>query len=793
MEFRSGSFVISNPEYFYLIIPLIIILSLILRRRFIREDQRLVVRKGKKRTIFLMKLLFFMLVLAAMSGPYIEDKETQGNVTRLKVLIDGSKSMELYDTESVLSTIESVKKEGISVNVIKLDLQESSSIGNSILNNLAPGENILLVSDGQNNFGPSLEDVSLFASTIDSKLFGVNLGLEEEDARIIIEGPSKVVSGVENEFLVKVLEAGNIGKKAVKVSVDGEIIYDARYEKEISIKKIFRAGSHIIKAELDSEDLFPENNIYYKTLMVYEKPSVLFVSKKISPLMDLYAPFYDVKVSETIPSSLDKYYAVLLNDINEQDLPDEVIADLEDFVSDGNGLYVIGGKESYDWGDYNISLISNILPVSIGKANKKKDITNVMLLMDTGASGQDTLIDGVTYFDVQKALAADIVKSLVSTNRIGMVEANYYLNTVSGLSEAGPKKSQMINDIGLLKPHGLSELRFAYQKAYEMLKLAKGSKNIVIITDGKLVPADQSLTLKLVSDAYDDGIKTFIIGVGDNADETFLQSIKEQGGGEYFRTDEKNRIQLYFGDPSNAKNDELKMFVYDSNHFITQNLKELGRIYGFNSVYPKATARLLITTSAGDPVLTIWNYGLGRVASLTTDDGTTWVPELLKGENSKSLIRTLNWLIEDPERKSSLIIDAPELRLGENAQIVVKSGSMPKSDALSFYESEKGIFRTNYYPDETGIVNLLGMPFAVNYKKEYLNLGISGDFQRVLSISGGEMLDNDAGMIAEKIKAVAAVSMTKKTGLEWLFIIAAIAVYLIELYIRRIYELKSQQ
>ncbi len=794
MIFSFNGILFGQITYLYLLIPLLIFLYILLRKRYVNEEQRLYKKKGKKRIIFLIRVLFFAALLLALCNPYIEKKEEQGNITKIKVLIDESYSTRLYDIASVENTLENIKKEGISVDIEKLNLEDYSSLGNAILNNLEPEQNILLVSDGQNNFGSSLEDISLFAGSLNSRIFGIELEPKKRDAAILIEGPSKVVSEVENTFTISLKEVDNILEKSIKVFIDEILVFEGEYKKQIEVKRSFSSGNHVIKAVLETDELdfFPENNVFYKTVSVYKKLKILLISENGSPIENLYSPFYNLDIRSTLPNNLNEYYAIILNNVNAAKLSNDNINRLEEFVSDGNGLFVIGGKDSFDWGDYNTSLITSILPVSVGMANKKKDITNIVILMDTGASGADTIVEGITYFDVQKTIAADIVRSISPTNKVGMIEANYNLNTLTGLSELGPKRSQLITDISLLKPTGFSELRFAYQKAHEMLKITKGSKNIVIITDGKLIPVDQSLTLNFVQKAYFDGIKTFIIGVGESADENFLMSVKELGGGEYFRTDEKNKIIIYFGDPSQTNLDDLNIFVYDSNHFITKELKELGSIYGFNSVYPKANARLLLTTNTGDPVLTIWNYGLGRVAALSTDDGSTWVPDLLEIESSKALIKTLNWLIEDPERKNSLIIELPELRLGENSIITVKSDFPPTSEKLSFYEISKGIFKASYYPNTTGIINLL-VPMAVNYKKEYLNIGINEDFERILKISGGELLENDAAIIADKLKSVAKVDTIKRIDISWLFIMIACIIYLIELFIRRIFEMKIRE
>jgi hypothetical protein len=794
MVLRLANFVIENPAYLYFTIPFSIIVLFLLRKKFVKEEQRLFKVKGRRRFVFFLKIAFFMLLMIALSTPYLEYKESYSNTTKIKAIIDNSYSDKLYDIKAVEDTLNTINNKGISLSVEKLDLEDTSSIGSSILNNLAPAENILLVSDGQNNFGPSLESVALFSSSIKSKIFAVNLKNSKDDAGIIIDGPSKVIADVENMFTIRVNEIGNVGKKTVKVWLDDTIILENQYTAPVEIKKSFVSGVHIMKAEISSDerDIFRENNVFYKVISVYSKPKILLVSKADSPISKLYNDFYSIDTQKKIDpqTDLDKYYAVILDDVPGSDLDEKITDKLEEFVSDGNGLFVIGGKESYDWGDYNTSQFMSIMPVAIGKAKKTNDILSLVILMDTGASAGEDISSGISHFDVQKSIVADVIRSISPTNKVALIEANYYLSTLTGLSDLGPKRVQLINDISLIKPDGFSELRFAYKKAHQMLRLGRGSKNIVIITDGNLIPVDQSLTLTQVPLAYDDGIKTFIIGVGSKSDEEFLKSIKELGHGEYFKTDERSKIKLYFGNPEENSADDITLFIYDSNHFITKDVNELGKIYGFNSVYPKSTARMLITSSRGDPVLTVWNYGLGRVAALSTDDGNAWVPDLLQKENSKVLLKTLNWIIEDPERKNDFKVDIPDLRQGETASITVRSKSYPSSEGLSFYETEKGLYQASIYMNRTGIIDILNIKAAVNYKKEYLSLGISKDLPKIIGISGGEMLENTPD-IADKIKSLSNVETLKKVDLAWVFMILSITTYLIELLIRRIFEIKQ--
>lgn len=870
-----------NFNLVYLSILLIIFLIFLLRKKYINEKNFLVKKKGINFTIFLFRSLFLILLIFALSSPYIEKTETNETITKIKILIDNSESMKMYDLNEINQTIMKLNN-SINLDVRYLNMKKSS-IGNEILNNINPNENILLITDGQNNFGISLNDVALFSNNINTKIFGLKLKPKFNDYNVIIEGPDKVVSNVKNTYKIKInqIEKTNeltSNKPLLKLYLDNELIFQDKTD-YYELKKSFSNGEHILKAEIivneneinknnqqeldiekikNKKDIFKENNIYYKIIQVYEKPKILMISEN-SKFEDLFKEIYNIEIKSKLPESyneLDKYYAIILNNINAEKLSNKDIDNLEEFVMNGNGLFVIGGKNSYDWGNYNTSLITQLLPVSIGKANKKKDINNIVILFDSGVSATEEISPGITQFDVQKAMTADLIKSISNTNKVAIIEANYYLNTISGLSELGPKKSELINEITLLKPKGISELRYGYEKAYELLKLSKGSKNIVIITDGlfrdeKFIQEnkyalDQEVTLRLTEKAAQDNIKTFVIGVGEKADEKYLIALKNLGNGEYFKITENTKIKLYFGDP-NENTEELKIFVYDSNHFITKEITELGKIYGYNSVYPKENSRLLLTTSKGNPILTIWNYGLGRVASLTTQDD--WAPDLFKKENSKVLIKTINWLIEDPERKNSISIDIPNLRKDEDTEILIKLNDNTKLkdritqdkikqekekiiekkikennieildnneniySKLKIYEIKKGIYKSIVYINETGIYNILNKKIAVNYEKEYLNLGFNNELENILKITGGKLIDldlidlennnndannnanynindNNINKIINVIKSEGIIETTKKDKIYYFFVVLAIITYLIEIFIRRLFEIK---
>ena len=80
---------------------------------------------------------------------------------------------------------------------------------------------------------------------------------------------------------------------------------------------------------------------------------------------------------------------------------------------------------------------------------------------------------------------------------------------------------------------------------------------------------------------------------------------------------------------------------------------------------------------------------------------------------------------------------------------------------------------------------------GVNYKKEYLNIGMSEDFEKALAITGGQMLPADAAIIEEKIKSASRVETVRQESVSWIFFSMALAVFLIEILLKRVQMIRS--
>jgi len=277
----------------------------------------------------------------------------------------------------------------IPVKLETIGLGENSNIGDNIINKIHLGENVILITDGQVNKGKTLGDASMYALSINATLNAIRLRQTKKDANVIIAGPQKTVSDVNNEFKIKINNPSNLTLN-LKVSIDDNIVYDQTTKKDIiSINQKFYKGTHTIKAEItdeNNEDIFPQNNVFYKTIQVVPKPKILFITQKKSPLEPLLKELYITDVADSLPADISEYFAVILNDIPA--FTNNEIEILNDFIIKGNGLFVIGGEHSYNLGQYKNKLIETLLPVNIGLGEKKQGDINIVMLIDISGSSK---------------------------------------------------------------------------------------------------------------------------------------------------------------------------------------------------------------------------------------------------------------------------------------------------------------------------------------------------------------------------------------------------------------------
>ena len=343
-----------------------------------------------------------------------------------------------------------------------------------------------------------------------------------------------------------------------------------------------------------------------------------------------------------------------------------------------------------------------------------------------------------------------------------------------------------------------------------MLKDKDGDKTIILLTNGRFsagltggddVPTKAN-TLALIDNAKKRyNIKTQTLGVGSSDDKVFSSKVDEEflrkaatiGDSTYDRATNMMSLIVKYGDPKEKGFGENFVLVPLSlTHFITKDVVLDAILNGYNEVAPKEGSRMLVSTDSGTPAVTVWNYFNGRVATVTVFTANGLGP-LLAGNNSDLLRNTVLWAVGDPTRKQEISIRIPTAVVGRSTEAVFVSKVPVNGDCkdtpLQFERSSGDSYLFSFTPKTIGFGTACNVPYAVNNPPELWRVGINEDLKTAVGVTDGGVFEPEqVDKIAERIKTVSKKVTVEKTELRNPFLLIAVMLFLLEIFIRRLVQ-----
>ena len=789
---------VDNPKLLWIIPVLIIIAIFFITRDFVKLAEDNVTKRARRRQqwvmIFTRSLIIAALVLA-LASPFVERTKTVSADPFLKILVDSSDSMKVYP--DVAENLRAQLQQTINAETHNIASGASSPIGDGILNNVKEGDNVILVTDGRANIGANLGDVALFGAGHNITFNALDFSPENDDAFVMISGPEKTVSKVDNTYTVITGWAGAPKNLHVTVIVDGKVVLDETDNSKMhTFTEQFSEGYHTIEARIEVSDFNADNNVFYKTVKVVPKPKVLLWSQiGGTPFETFLRQVFDVTLSTDLPVDLEPFYSVVTNDLPGGAISDDDSSRLQEYLEDGNGMYVVGGKGSYNNGGYRNTYFETLLPVVVGTPGREPGDVNIVILIDASQSVGSEQGGGV---EVAKGLAKNVLDQMSPNVKVAITAFRNAAFTVAPLGYKY-EHPDLEDKISQIYGYYSSKMHLGIQRSTEILKGAQGSKNIIIVSDGLLFANDQQAAKDAALLARKHGIKVYTVGAGvgsdeylaDRIDEDMMKELASLTNGIYFRARDASKLNLLFGDVKTPDDEEEKkdwgVAVLDSNHFITEDITVNGSIYGFNEVAPKTTGRMLVTTDSGEPLITTWHVGLGRVVAYTTDEGNAWAGELLTAENSKVLVRAMNWVNGDPDRKRNDLVDIKDTRVNVPTDLTIKATNQPTAEGLAFFKIRPDTYQAEVTPTSIGFHNILGATYAANYPEELAPLGPSRELDLLVGSTGGKYFSPDeADKMVEFAQTHAVKTITAKDYFRWHLSLFAAGLFLTEILLRRL-------
>jgi hypothetical protein len=823
-----------NPGIFWLILPVLIAGLYLLK-------------KGTKKGLIISRIIVAILLITALASPFIlVASVTSDDNPNIVIISDETDSMEIFSNESATELYEALTAK-TPTSLVRLT-GDSTALGDAIVQYSTGDNQIVLVSDGNSNTGEDVETALQFAQEMGTTVYYVQPEVEYNDISVEIEGDKTVVRNNENQFNIIVTQAL---EQEIRYTyelysddtlISSRTITQTERTKTIPITQVtFRTlGAHTLRAEIipSSFDYDPINNEFYKAIYAIPKPKIRTIGLDTnSPLADILLNLYDVSRTGEL-ANIDSRKAIIVDNTHANTFSESEVEELKSFLNDGKGIVVVGGDSSYNFGDYLNSSIEEILPIR----SEPTDWTggrSIVLVLDLSGSvgGTDVAINSTgKQIDEQRTEILSMANSIIDNedlrdSDLSVVQFTDYVYDVSdgfiSLSNQNDRENLMDKVTELTtEPTDKSQLDDALSYAEEELNQKGGQSLVIIISDGGIgFDSDiYSNSISIASRMHDNGVDFIFVhkysttnfqkdSGGNYYAELMMEAIGQADG--YYHTEEGTfTVDIDFGTADEDEPDfeeetdlgEFPLVELNSKHFITKNIDVEGSVTGYNDVTPKAGADRLIITSTGKPILTTWRYGLGRVAAITTDNGlggdNMWGTELYSGNNSKLISSTVNWAIGNPVEESGAVVEAPDTWYGTpvTIELTMYDEGIPtlKLDGESLDLSLTG---TNVYeaviePEPIGMHYLSGYPVAVNYALEYRNMGLNEGMPALITANGGSIytsVTEARSGIFDEAQENSEKLVKESVSQKYYFLIAALILFLGEVIIRRMKEIKEMK
>jgi hypothetical protein len=810
---------LESPEMLLLIIPVIAAGFYLLRKT--------------KTKLVEWRVLVSLLLIIALASPYTTVTRTINEEDPSLVLIqDQTTSMGIFPEGTGTDLYESLTANTPTA-LVQLT-GEKTTLGDAVTQYSGLGNQIVLVTDGNSNSGKDLTEALEFAKDTNTTVYLVQPELETNDLSVEILGDKKVVVDNQNEFEIVVRQASEQSVSYfLEVFVDGKISQSRQFTQDtrnntIPINQAFTTlGAHNMSvkiSDVSGGDFKEINNEFFKSIYVIPKPKITLVTNETgSPLAKVLSNLYEVSVANGYPGAeniTDSKVLVIDNQyINS--FSDDQIKEIKNYVSNGGGLIVVGGDRAYNYGNYLNSSLEEVLPV-ISKPSEFKGGRNLVLILDVSPSTVAHKTQGDILSNAVRILENDNLKD---ANVAVIAFGNAAYDVSGGFVFMGlPHNVAILTEkVSKLTPTNETEtsLDQGLGIAKQILESEDGELDAIVISDGGIEESyDQSV--QIAQELKDMGVNLYFIHIRSSApsqsDKTrnyYAEMLMQEIGleGNYQHIEMGERANIVFEEPAESPEETeeeetedlgfYSLLEYSPDHFITKNVNLTNAsITGYNQVTPKAGAERLVITVTGQPVLTTWRFGLGRVAAFTTDNGEgggiRWSSALYNGSNSKLISGTANWAIGNPQAEVGAVVDAPDTWLGtpSDLTLIMYDEGIPQlklnGAQLDLALTGKNTYETSVNPVNIGIHDISGYPLAVNYALEYLEVGHNKDIEPLIVATGGKIytekearasLLKDARQNSQK-------ESNEPVSLKMHVLLAALVLYLSEVIARRIKEMR---
>ena len=677
---------------------------------------------------------------------------------------------------------------------------------------------LVLLTDGNETLGNALQKAHLAAS-LGMQIFPVPLETWFSRQFPDAQGPGEQPSG-EKEIFIEALESpANVPLETpyeIRLSVvsshdaEGELVLLRNDELFVTQRVQLTAGKNLLefRDSLDEpglylyrailncpEDMFFQNNEGLSFTKGRQKSQILYLNGNNSgsspftealELQGLHLLPKSLNELDTALHELLEYNAIILDNISAARMPFTLMENIETYVKDmGGGLIMIGGEQSFGAGQYKKTPIESALPVFM---DAPTDIEfsglSLVFVLDKSSSMTSRYTDK-TKLELAKIATFSSIELLNPADSVGIVAFDSQFSWIVPMTAA--KNRQMIADrLTRVREGGGTDLYPALEDAFKVLSDSDSlRKHVIVLSDGMTGDADFQTLVEPMSAG---GISVSTVAIGTDSDRDLLRNIARWGQGRSYYTDNPDTIPRIFTGETKIVSKSLinettvLPVLLTPQHEMLKNLPldALPSVYGQVITYPKPGAALILNTVQG-PLLSAWQYGLGRSVAFTSDLGGRWGKEWVRWEHyGRFVAQMVKWaqrkegdqeyqvairrkgeeglFTVDVLDKASRFINGLKLRLNilfpsEESLRVDLDQTAPGRYQVSFPAEEIGAYYLGLLEEgDDGGRQTEVFGFGIPYTDEFSQMGVNMPLlEQLASITGGELLalnENHADLFA---------------------------------------------
>lgn len=580
-----------------------------------------------------------------------------------------------------------------------------------------------------------------------------------------------------------------------------------------------------VRIEPTGEDHFTQNNRLSAFSRVDGHPKILLVDGDgqalhfVQALQDLDIDL-DVVTPQSIPLTLSElipYRSVIFSNVSALTLSTQTMQNLQTYVRDlGGGWVVIGGDQAYALGGYAQTPLEDMLPVEMTLDDEQRiPSLTIAYVLDRSGSMTATTPSGFTWLNIAKEAIIRSIETLNEQDRIGIASFD---SSAVWLAELQTIRNRQLlqQQILSINATGGTSIRAGMELVRDSIIHEPSTlKHIILLTDGG---APRENLPELSQELYDNhGVTTTIISIGERETD-FLEEMAKNSGGNYYQAIDADTIPLILASEpalisrSYIQEQETPLTAY--NHPILEGISTLPPLLGYVATTARDTATIVLQGNEPyqDPILSTWQYGLGRTVAFASDSGGVWAQSWLDWEHFALLwAQVVDWSITDGitnllestvilrENQPIIAVTARDLNgdflnnLSLQANIITLTDNTPQTIPLyqvapGYYEAgfdgeAEGVYLLTVHTHDEQIPPAPIIGWVRGYSKEYdIQPSPENVLERIASATGGQ----DLALNPQAIFAPPAQSIRTYQPLWQVLILVAIILLPLDVAVRRL-------